>query len=66
MRNKVPAVALALWIIKIAAATVGEIGGGALSMSASFGCADITLIFPGIFVALLAAQVSARASHPLL
>lgn len=60
----VPDVALAPWIIKIAATPAGEKGGDALSTLLHFGCAVSTLIFRDIFVAILAALVSARASLP--
>ncbi len=66
MRNKVPAVTLAFWIIKIAATTVGETGGDTLSMSLNLGYAISTLIFAGIFVVLLIAQVASRSFRPLL
>jgi len=37
--NKVPQVTLAFWIIKIAATTLGETGGDALSMTPDLGYA---------------------------
>ena len=64
--NKVPQVTLAFWIIKIAATTLGETGGDALSMSLNLGYAVSTVIFFAIFVVALAAQVRARAFHPFL
>jgi len=60
MLNKVPAVTLAFWIIKIAATTVGETGGDALSMTLDLGYLVSTFIFLGIFVVLLAGQIAAK------
>jgi len=48
--NKVPAVTLAFWIAKIAATTLGETGGDAVSMSMNFGYLAATGIFAVIFV----------------
>ena len=66
MSNKVPAVTLAFWIIKISATTLGETGGDALSMTLNLGYAVSTIIFFGIFVAVLAGQVSAKSYYPFL
>jgi uncharacterized membrane-anchored protein len=66
MLNKVPAVTLAFWIIKIAATTVGETGGDALSMTLNLGYLVSTYIFFGIFVVLLAGQLAAKRFHPFL
>ncbi|MGB8275696.1 MAG: hypothetical protein WCF16_10565, partial [Alphaproteobacteria bacterium] len=49
--SKVPEVALAFWIIKIGATTLGETGGDALSMTMNLGYAASTAIFFAIFVA---------------
>ncbi|HTW34695.1 MAG TPA: hypothetical protein VMD53_08755 [Rhizomicrobium sp.] len=66
MLNKVPAVTLAFWVIKIAATTVGETGGDALSMTLNLGYLVSTYIFAGIFVVVLAGQLATRRFHPLL
>jgi len=58
MKNKVPQVTFAFWIIKIAATTLGETGGDALSMTLKVGYAISTAIFFAIFVATAAAQVA--------
>ena len=63
---KVPEVTLGFWIIKIIATTLGETGGDSLSMSLNLGYAVSSLIFIGLFVALVAAQVSAKAFHAFL
>lgn len=64
--NKIPEVTLAFWIIKIAATTLGETGGDALSMSLNFGYAVSTLIFSIFFLIAVIAQVRANSFHPFL
>jgi uncharacterized membrane-anchored protein len=66
MKNKVPQVTFAFWIIKIAATTLGETGGDALSMTLNFGYAISTAIFFSIFLGTVAAQVSVKRLHPFL
>jgi uncharacterized membrane-anchored protein len=63
---KVPQVTLGFWIIKIAATTLGETAGDAVSMSMDLGYLVSTLIFAAIFIAFVAAQVKAHKFHPLL
>lgn len=63
---KTPAITLGFWIIKIAATTLGETGGDALSMGLDLGYALSSAIFLGGFVALAAAQIGARRFHPWL
>lgn len=64
--SKVPQVTLAFWIIKIAATTLGETAGDAVSMSMNLGYAIGSIIFIGIFIATVAAQVTAKSYHPFL
>ncbi|RTL73469.1 MAG: hypothetical protein EKK36_14860 [Bradyrhizobiaceae bacterium] len=64
--SKVPAVTLAFWIIKIAATTLGETAGDAVSMSLNLGYAVSSLIFIGLFVAAILLQMSTKRFHPLL
>ena len=64
--NKVPEVTLAFWVIKIAATTLGETGGDALSMTLNLGYALSTLLLFGIFVAFVWAQIVAKRFHPFL
>jgi uncharacterized membrane-anchored protein len=64
--NKVPAVTLGFWIIKIAATTLGETGGDALSMTLNLGYALSSVVFIVFFVFAVAAQVRAKAFHPFL
>jgi uncharacterized membrane-anchored protein len=63
---KVPEVTLAFWIIKIAATTLGETGGDAVSMSMNLGYLVSTGIFAAIFMVAVIAQIRAKAFHPLL
>jgi len=63
-KSKVPAVTIAFWIAKIAATTLGETGGDAVSMSMNFGYLAATGIFAAIFLVALAMQVSAERYHP--
>ncbi|MEO6155260.1 MAG: hypothetical protein ABIP16_05985 [Thermomonas sp.] len=63
---KVPQVTLLFWLIKIAATTLGETGGDAVSMSMGLGYLVGTAIFGVVFVAAVYAQIRARAFHPFL
>jgi len=63
---KVPAVTLVFWLIKIAATTLGETGGDAVSMSMRLGYLIATGIFALIFVAAVAVQILAKHFHPLI
>jgi uncharacterized membrane-anchored protein len=60
---KVPEVSLAFWIIKIAATTLGETGGDALSMSMNLGYLVSTFIFAAIFIVAVYAQIRAERFH---
>ena len=64
--SKVPEVTLIFWIIKIAATTLGETGGDAVSMSLELGYLIGTAIFAVIFVVAVIAQIAAKRFHPLL
>jgi uncharacterized membrane-anchored protein len=64
--SKVPQVALAFWIIKIAATTLGETGGDALSMTMNLGYAVSSLIFLVFFMVAVTAQVKAKSFHRFL
>ena len=65
-RSKVPEVTLVFWCIKILATTLGETGGDAVSMSMDLGYALSSLIFIGVFVVAVVAQIATKAFHPLL
>ena len=64
--SKVPEVTLLFWIIKIAATTLGETGGDAVSMSMDLGYLVATAIFAVIFLLAVGAQISARTFRPFL
>jgi uncharacterized membrane-anchored protein len=64
--NKVPEVTLGFWIIKIAATTLGETGGDALSMSMHLGYLLSTAIFAAVFVLAVVVQMRSRRFHPAL
>jgi uncharacterized membrane-anchored protein len=64
--NKVPEVAIGFWIIKIAATTLGETGGDAVSMSLNLGYAASTIIFFCLFAVVLTLQLRARKFHAFL
>lgn len=64
--SKVPEVTLIFWITKIAATTLGETGGDAVSMSMHLGYLLGTALLAAIFVLAVVAQIRAREFHPLL
>lgn len=57
--SKVPALTLMFWILKIAATTLGETAGDAVSMSMNLGYLTGTVIFATIFLAAVSAQIAA-------
>ena len=64
--SKVPEVTLLFWIIKIAATTLGETGGDAVSMSLNLGYLVGTAIFAVLFLVAVLAQIRAERFHPWL
>ncbi|RUN83812.1 hypothetical protein [Pandoraea apista] len=64
--SKVPEVTLLFWVIKIAATTLGETGGDAVSMSMNLGYLVGTAIFAVIFAVAVTAQIRARQFSPML
>ena len=64
--SKVPEITLVFWIIKIAATTLGETGGDAVSMTLKLGYLVGTAIFAVLFLVLVAAQIRARSFQPWL
>jgi uncharacterized membrane-anchored protein len=64
--SKVPEVTLLFWIMKVAATTLGETGGDAVSMSMKLGYLVGTGIFATLFVVTVIAQISAKQFHSLL
>jgi uncharacterized membrane-anchored protein len=63
---KVPEVTLVFWIIKIAATTLGETGGDAVSMSMNLGYLVGSIIFLAVFLLAVFAQIKAKTFQPLL
>jgi len=66
LASKVPEVTLVFWVIKIAATTLGETAGDAVSMSMNLGYLVGTAIFAAIFVGAVSVQISASKFHPFL
>ena len=64
--SKVPEITLTFWIIKIAATTLGETGGDAVSMTLGLGYAIGTAIFAAVFLSLATAQIRAKTFHSAL
>lgn len=63
---KVPEITLGFWLIKIAATTLGETGGDAVTMSMNLGYLVGTGIFAAVFLVAVIAQIKAKAFHPFL
>jgi uncharacterized membrane-anchored protein len=64
--TKVPELTLMFWIIKIAATTLGETAGDAVSMSMHLGYLVATAIFAAVFLFAVVAQIRAAGFHPFL
>jgi uncharacterized membrane-anchored protein len=64
--SKVPQVTLLFWLIKIAATTLGETGGDAVTMSMHLGYLIGSGIFAVAFIVAVSAQILARGFHPFL
>ena len=64
--SKVPQVTLLFWIIKIAATTLGETGGDAVTMTMNLGYMVGTGIFAAVFVVAVIAQIRATQFHPFI
>jgi len=64
--SKVPEVTLLFWVVKIAATTLGETGGDAVSMSMNLGYLTATGIFALIFLAAVGAQIASKRFYPAL
>ncbi len=62
--SKVPEVTLIFWLVKIAATTLGETGGDAVSMSMHLGYLVGTAIFAVLFLIAVAIQICATRFHP--
>ena len=66
MQNKVPAVTLGFWIIKILATTLGETGGDTVTMTMDLGYLTGTAIFLSALIVLVAIQIAAKKFYPAL
>jgi uncharacterized membrane-anchored protein len=64
--SKVPEITLLFWILKVAATTLGETGGDAVTMSLDWGYLAGTALFAGLFAVCVAAQIAAKRFHPWL
>jgi uncharacterized membrane-anchored protein len=64
--SKVPEITLLFWIIKIAATTLGETGGDAVSMSMKLGYLVATGLFAVVFLLAVTAQIRAERFHATL
>ena len=64
--SKVPEVTLGFWIIKIAATTLGETGGDAVTMTLGLGYLIGSAIFAAVFVVAVGIQIAAKRFHPFL
>lgn len=64
--TKVPEITLVFWMIKIAATTLGETGGDAVSMSMDLGYLAGTAVFAVIFIVAVAVQIRAKQFHPVI
>ncbi len=64
--SKVPELTVIFWIIKIAATTLGETGGDAVSMSMNLGYLIGTAIFAVIFLVAVIVQMKATRFHPII
>ncbi|MCA9321201.1 MAG: hypothetical protein KDB53_10730 [Planctomycetes bacterium] len=64
--SKVPEVGLLFWVLKIAATTLGETGGDAVSMSMGLGYLAATGIFAVLFLLSVGVQIAAKTFHPLV
>lgn len=64
--SKVPEATLLFWVIKIAATTLGETGGDAVSMSMNLGYLVATGIFLVLFLLAVSAQTITKRFNPYL
>jgi len=64
--NKLPAITLSFWIMKICATTLGETAGDLLSMTMNVGYAVSSAILLSFFFATLVVQLSTKMFHPII
>jgi len=61
--SKVSELTLIFWLIKIAATTLGETGGDAVSMSTNLGYLVSTAVFAVTFLVAVVIQIKAQRFH---
>lgn len=64
--NKLPAITLSFWIMKICATTLGETAGDLLSMTMHVGYAVSSIILLSFFFTTLVVQLSTKKFHPII
>ncbi len=64
--NKLPAITLAFWIMKICATTLGETAGDLLSMTLNIGYALSSIILFSFFIGTLFIQLFSKKFHPIV
>lgn len=64
--SKVPQATLVFWIVKIAATTLGETAGDAVTMSMDLGYLVGTVIFTALFLAAVSFQIAVERFHAYL
>jgi uncharacterized membrane-anchored protein len=64
--NKLPAITLSFWIMKICATTLGETAGDLLSMTMNVGYAVSSAILLSFFFATLVVQLTTKKFHPII
>ena len=62
--NKVPAITISFWVIKIMSTTVGETGADFLAVNAGWGQAVTSLVMAGLLAAALVTQLCTRRYTP--
>lgn len=63
---KVPEITLVFWLVKIAATTLGETAGDAVSMSMNLGYLAATGVFAALMLVAVGAQIRAATFRPVL
>ncbi|CAN5502531.1 hypothetical protein BH10BAC5_BH10BAC5_27150 [soil metagenome] len=64
--NKIPALTLAFWIMKICATTLGETAGDLLSMTLKVGYTLASVILLSFFIVTLIIQLISKTYHPVI
>jgi uncharacterized membrane-anchored protein len=64
--NKVPALTLMFWVVKIAATTLGETAGDTVSMTLNLGYLTGSAIFLSALLVLVVLQITAKTFRPFL